>query len=331
MLSLAACDGCRSGSGSPHRADAASTQPATSATLLGGERGLDHVGIAVRDLAAATRTFRDVLGFNRPTEGTLPNGIHNMNYYFGDSTYLETMVAWDRGKAPWLASFTDSHEGAMFAVLAAFSPESTRAFLGRRGIAVGDPYSGTIRTEGEDAMPAEKWRTFFLPKGLLLGDPLYFIAYERKDRDEFLHKLEVPRIRRAFHHKNTALGLRAVWIAVRDLAEATRAYESIGLVKEAPFADAPLDANGQSFGAGAGEIRLLAPRSPTGPLATFLNDRGAGAIVGMTLVVGSVATAAAGIGERAHVTLEPAPALVGSAVRLPPEITHGVWMEMTQL
>src|SRR6202044_1867650 len=99
------------GSGSPPTGAGGATSD-----LLGGERGLDHVGVAVKDLDAATRAYHDVLGFDRPTEGKLPNGLRNVNYYFADSTYLETLTYWDRGKAEWLASFTDKHEGGLFAV-----------------------------------------------------------------------------------------------------------------------------------------------------------------------------------------------------------------------
>jgi catechol 2,3-dioxygenase-like lactoylglutathione lyase family enzyme len=330
LLFLTACDGCPSHP-TAHTDASRAVEGGPATTLLGGERGLDHVGIAVTDLDAATRTYRDVLGFNHPVEGTLPTGIHNMNYYFGDSTYLETMVAWDRAKAPWLASFTDSHEGALFAVLAAFSPETTTEFLGKRGVTVGKPYSGTIHTAGEgDAAPEEKWKTFFLPKKLLEGDPLYFISYGRKDRDDFLHKLEDPANRRKFHHRNTALGLRSVWIAVPDLVAAAQAYASIGLPWRATFEDAQLDAKGQRFEAGAGEVWLLASRSPDGPVAKLVKDRGGGSIMGVTIEAGSVEIAAKVIEEKAAVTLTPKPGLLGSSIRIPPELTHGVWIELAQ-
>ena len=84
--------------------------------LLGGELGLDHVAGAVRDLEVAQMTYRK-LGFTSPSPGRLPNGIQNINYYFVDTTYLETMSAWDAKKAGWLASFTRKHEGAYFLAL----------------------------------------------------------------------------------------------------------------------------------------------------------------------------------------------------------------------
>ena len=296
-------------------------------TLLGGERGLDHVGVAVKDLDAATRTYVDVLGFSRPQEGKLPNGIRNVNYYFADATYLETLVYWDRGKAAWLANFTDKHSGALFAVMSAFSPEATTRFLAGRGIAVGKTYSGTIQTGDEDAMPEEKWKTFFLPSGLLPGDPLYFISYARGPREDYLLKLGDPKNRRQLFHKNTALGIRAVWLAVRNLVEAVKAYESLGLARGRSFNDPALDADGQLFAAGAGEIWILAPRSASGAVADFLRERGGPGILGMTLLAGSVTRAAQVIGERAGTVLPTYQGLHGTSIRVPPEVTLGVWLE----
>ena len=288
------------------------------------------MGIAVKDLDAATHTYHDVLGFSRPTEGKLPNGIRNVNYYFADATYLETLVYWDRAKASWLADFTDKHSGALFAVLSALSPEGSTAFLAGRGITIGKPYSGTIQTAGDDAMPEEKWKTFFLPTGLLPGDPLYFISYQRGPRDDFLRKLEDRGARRLLYHENTALGVRAVWIAVGDLSAASRSYEAIGLPRGRAFADPALGASGQVFTAGAGEIWLLAPSTPDGKVSGFLRERGGSGILGVTLAAASVPAAAAPI---AHNTGAPVPTydgLLGASFRVGPELTQGVWLEFAQ-
>jgi catechol 2,3-dioxygenase-like lactoylglutathione lyase family enzyme len=300
-------------------------------SLLGGERGLDHVGVAVKDLDAATHVYHDVLGFSRPVEGRLPNGLRNVNYYFSDATYLETLVYWDRAKAKWLADFTDAHSGALFAVLSAYSPEATTAFLSARGIQIGAPISGTIQTAGEDgAVPQEKWKTFFLPRGLLPGDPLYFISYKRDERDAFLRQLDDPKARRQFLHKNTALGVRAVWFAVPDLAAASRAYDSIGLSRKRDFEDPALSASGRVFGAGEGELWLLAPKAPDGKTAVFLAERGGPGIMGVTLAAGSVEVAAKVIGEGTGAPMTTYAGQLGTSIRLGPELTLGVWLELSQ-
>lgn len=300
------------------------------ASLFGGERGLDHVGIAVQSLDEATRVYRDVLGFNHPIEGTLPNGIRNRNYYFSDSTYLETLVWWDRGKAQWVADFTDRRSGALFAVLSVYSPEGTTRFLADRGIRLGEPISGSIEVLGDDAAPREKWKTLFLPNGLLAGDPLYFISYGRAAREAYLHELDDPRARRMLHHKNTALGLRSVWLAVEDLIGASRACTSIGLPAGRSFDDPDLGAHGQVFGAGVGELWLVAPSSPNGKLAGFLRSHGSPGVAGITLRAGSVEVAAHVIEQGTGTRLPSYAGQAGMSVRVPPELAEGVWLEFAQ-
>ncbi len=333
LAGLSACtracgDGGSTTSSAPASATADADPRATS--LLGGERGLDHVGVAVKDLDATTHVYHDLLGFNRPVEGRLPNGLRNVNYYFSDATYLETLVYWDRVKAKWLADFTDAHSGALFAVVSAYSPDATTAFLSARGIQIGAPISGTIQTAGEDAAPPEKWKTFFLPKGTLPGDPLYFIAYKRDEREAFLSQLDDPRARRQFLHKNTALGMRAVWFAVPDLEAASRAYESIGLPRKRDFDDPTLAAKGRAFGAGAGEIWLLAPSAPDGKTALFLAERGGPGIMGITLAAGSISVAAKVIGEGTGAAMTTYDGQLGTSIRVGPELTLGVWLEFSQ-
>ena len=94
VLGMAALVACKNATpagpdaGTPSRADAGSAArpipriPYDPDTLLGGEVGIDHVGIAVRDLAAATRVYTEVLGFGLPQHGKLPTGIQNTNFFF---------------------------------------------------------------------------------------------------------------------------------------------------------------------------------------------------------------------------------------------------------
>jgi catechol 2,3-dioxygenase-like lactoylglutathione lyase family enzyme len=336
-LALLSCvlafSGCRCASPPAADPDGGNAPPihgeaaADPAALFGGERGLDHVGVAVRNLEEATHTYHDLLGFDRPIEGKLPNGLRNVNYYFGDSTYLETLSYWDREKAQKVAKFTDDHSGGLFAVLSVLSHESAAQFLSSRGIAVGQPISGTIQTAGEDAMPEEQWRTFFLPDGTLPGNPFFFIAYQRAPREEFLHKLEDMQNRLKLRHRNSALGIHSVWCAVADLAAATKAYESIGLVRGSPFDDPFLSADGQVLGAGAGEIWLFAPKSGKGKVADFLKERGEPGILGATIEVGSVAQAARVIGDRTGASLTTYEGVFGTSLRVGPELTQGIWLE----
>jgi hypothetical protein len=298
-----------------------------SSTLLGGERGLDHVGLAVKDLEHTGHTYQQLLGFGHPIEGKLGNGLRNANYYFGNATYIETLTADDREKGKWIADFADKHQGAKFAVLSVFSPEDTTKFLAGRGIQAGTPMPGAIQTPDLDAMPKEQWKTFSLPNGLLPGDPFFFIAYRRDMRDEFLEKSKSPQFRQQFRHRNTALGLLAVWLAVEDLAAATKTYESIGLSKGRAFEDAELGAKIQTFPSGVGEIWLMAKTSDTSKVADFLKERGGPGIMGLTVEVGSVPQA-----ERVIVSPTPLAKFdgaFGQAIRVGPDQAEGVWIEFT--
>jgi hypothetical protein len=272
-------------------------------------------------------TYQDLLGFGHPIEGKLGNGLRNANYYFGNATYIETIAADDREKGRWIAEFADKHQGAKFAVLSVFSPEDTTKFLARRDIQAGIPMPGAIQTPDLDAMPKEQWKTFSLPTGALPGDPFFFIAYRRDMRDEFLEKIKRPEFRQGFRHRNTALGLLAVWIAVEDLDAATTSYESIGLSKARSFQDAELGANVEVFPAGIGEIWLLGKASEQGKVADFLNERAGPGIMGLTVEVGSVAQA-----ERVIATPTPPTKFegaFGAAIRVGPDVAEGVWIEFT--
>jgi catechol 2,3-dioxygenase-like lactoylglutathione lyase family enzyme len=299
-------------------------------TLFGGERGLDHVGVAVPDLEAAARTYQDVLGFSKPQTGRLPNGIRNVNFYFADATYLELLTHYDRGKATWLADFTDQHSGALFVVLSAYSAEATAAFLARRGLRLSKPVSGTIQTAADQAMPQEKWQTFAYEKSPLPGDPLYFIAYHRPGREAYLEKLKDRRVRRLLYHDNTALGLQAVWLAVADLPRATQAFVGAGFTAGRTFSEPRLHAHGQAIAAGEGAIHLLASATPDGEIATFLRRRGGPGLVGVTIEAGSAAAAGRLIGARTRRTFTPAPGLLGPSVLIPPDLAHGVWLEFAE-
>ena len=333
-LLCGACDACRRAPG--QAPDAGAAAPASAPvlhadTLFGGERGLDHLGVAVPDLEAAGRTYQDYLGFSRPQVGKLPNGIRNINFYFADATYLELLTHYDRGKAPWLAKFTDGHSGALFVVLSVYSAEATAAFLAQRGLGISKPVSGTIQTSADQAMPEEKWKTFSFATAPLPGDPLYFIAYNRRARDGYLEKLKDRRVRRTLYHDNTALGLKAVWLAVLDLDHATQSFTAAGFTAGRRFTDPRLHASGQVIETGQGAIHLLASATPDGEIAQFLRQRGGPGLIGMTIEAGSVAAAARLVGERTRRTFTPAPGLLGPSVLIPPDLAHGVWLEFAEL
>jgi len=87
----------------------------TKSTVLGSGNGIDHVGIAVRDLETAKKTYRDVLGFAVFAFGKESHGVRSGSSYL-ESGLLELVTPWDRTKpiGAVLATFLEKHEGAMY-------------------------------------------------------------------------------------------------------------------------------------------------------------------------------------------------------------------------
>ena len=110
-----------------------------SSPLLGSGHGVDHVGIAVRDLAAAKNLYQQ-LGFLVDPGGHLPDGKEDLMVNFSDDTYLELITVYDRQKASkaegsaWIASWLERHEGSAFLGLDVSSAAQTAEQL--RGIRV---------------------------------------------------------------------------------------------------------------------------------------------------------------------------------------------------
>jgi hypothetical protein len=296
-------------------------------SLLGGERGLDHVGVAVRDLDAARRAYA-LLGFANPQAGRLPNGLENVNFYFGNATYLELLTAYDKAKAAGVARFLDAEgAGAMFFVLAVFSAEETSRFLAKRGLVTGSPIPGRIETPGTPGDGLPMWHTLFVSAPAFAANPFFFIAYDRAIRNVTLKGIKDDSLRRrAFAHPNKALGITSVWLAVRDLDEARRQYLELGLVASAPVQQAYLGAHGVEMRAGQGSLLLLSPDGPDTRLAQFLGRRAA-ALVGLAVQVESVAWTQGLLQRRLATTLPAYRGSAGPAVLVPPERAAGTFVE----
>jgi catechol 2,3-dioxygenase-like lactoylglutathione lyase family enzyme len=289
------------------------------------ERGLDHVGIAVKDLDAARATFHDGLGFGGMESGRLPNGIQNINYYFEDSTYLETLTAWDAQKAGWLADFVAKHEGESFAVLSVSSAQQTKEFLDGRGTKTGAPIEGSIQTARSNG---GHWQTLFFDHSPLPADPIFFIAYPPEVRAKNLAKLaEAVRSGKIYKHPNGALGVKAAWLAVSDLDAAVKSFEAIGMPADAAISEPRLGAKGRTIDAGQGKIFLVTPSTPDGEVAKLLKERGGPGLMGLSIEVSILGVAQ---GFVARFTSKPAltgAGVLGQSVWV---FAHGSWLELFQ-
>jgi catechol 2,3-dioxygenase-like lactoylglutathione lyase family enzyme len=304
--------------------------PASPASLLGGERGLDHVNLATRDLEAVTRTLEQRLGFGPAIRGQLPNGLANANYYFEDASYLEVLAATDPQGAPWVPRFLERGPGLMKLVLAVHSAEESAAFLRQRGVDTLAPVAGTIQHQGKRQNRGELWRKLLFHPSPLPCDCMFLIAYDAGDRAALLRNVEDGTFRLRFRHPNTARGLRAVYWAVPDLDAAARGFTRIGLTAGPAFPEPRFQAQARRVEAGIGEILLLAPTAKDGPTARYLEGRGGSGLFGASIAVRELEAARrlaeAGTGR----SFPPGRAPLGPAILIPPEVAHGAWIELVE-
>lgn len=346
LLCLSAVIACKEQPRSKPSGPAATSQPAAKAksktpspsqplrgaksdALLGAERGFDHVGVVVKDLTAAAANYQ-ALGFGNPQPGRLPNGIQNINFYFGDSTYLELLTHYDAVKAKGVASFVARHgDGAMFFVLAVSSYGQTSAFLRRQGHPVGRPFPGRIKSKGFSGQRT-MWHTFFFaPPKPLPGDPFFFITYRRSLRRFLLDKLADPKIRaKSFSHPNTALGLKAAYLVAANLDQTRSTYARIGLPAKAAAPLATFGAQASTIDAGQGHLALLSAKG--GKVAAFRKRRGDGAIFALTIEVAELDKARALIAKHLGQAPTVSAGLFGQSFFVPPDKAHGVWLEFVQ-
>ena len=309
--------------------------------VLGDGRGLDHIVIFVRDLEAAKDTYRDTLGFAVPPRGdvyTLPSGFKFSETAFRETfQYLEWREIDDRKKAEQYRSrfvnFVEKHEGALILVLDVSSAKSTTNFLRRRGFNVSDPFRAPPYTE---PLPSSGGTVTF-EKTFEPADPELGITDASPTKAiAFTEYSAVVKETRATEkpedwptHPNTARRIASVWIAVKNLRTATRAYASIGLHPSKKRRLPVLGGVGREIEAGQGVILLLQPQGGSGKVAAFLADRGEG-IMGVSIEVRDLKAAREYIEKTTKRTFTPYPGSYGQSILIPGDLAHGVWLELFQ-
>jgi catechol 2,3-dioxygenase-like lactoylglutathione lyase family enzyme len=309
-----------------HAMSEPSTSPATRpASVLGDGWGLDHVVHVVRDLAAAEELYRSRLGFTVSPGGSFPNygDVRNSIIGFG-KTYIEVLTAKPEGAiglGQMVAAFLQEHEGAVMVGVAVSSAQQAADFLSERGFTIAGPIGGTITMDDDTEEPPERWRYVMFTQPVVPADAIFFLEYGSTPGSA----IEAP----PAQHANTARRLASVWMAVRDLAAATAAYESIGLPAVRELRHERLGATGRVIGAGTGEIWLLEAAEEGGAVASFLARRGDG-VIGMGIEVTSLDDASASLAADIQQRIAPYDGPAGRAVLLDPDLTHGVWIELFQ-
>jgi catechol 2,3-dioxygenase-like lactoylglutathione lyase family enzyme len=222
---------------------------------------VDHLVIAVSDLDAATRDYRE-LGFTVVPGGRHTGiGTYNSLVAFRDGSYLELIAFYEpRDDHRWWAPLQKGGGLVDFCLQTDDLPGDTRA-LRAAGIDISEPEKrDRKRPDGKEI----RW-VFSLARGAHRGVAPFIIADET-GRDE-----RVPRERA---HANGVTGIGALTVAVDDVARVRRWYAAVAKQPGADVARPDLEAAGARFVLGPHTFDFVAPADPASPLTAWLAARG---------------------------------------------------------
>lgn len=225
---------------------------------------IDHLVILVRRLGDAIAAYRE-LGFQVVPGGEHPDGTHNALIGFADGTYLE-LIAFqaERPHDHRWHEFLATDGGLIDVCLGADDVEAILEEVRARGLGYRGPVPGA-RTR-PDGMQIS-WRLGLQPEGRT-GELPFFIE------DLTPRELRVPSGDRATH-ANGVIGVRAVVVAVRNLAGAADLYGKL-LGTQAPTHVADEIVYMVGTGTRQQEIRLAHSGDSDSPLAQRVQRQGGG-------------------------------------------------------
>jgi catechol 2,3-dioxygenase-like lactoylglutathione lyase family enzyme len=180
-------------------------------------QGIDHVVIAVRDLAVASDDYAR-LGFTVTPGGEHTGGVtHNALISFADGSYFE-LIAFKEPDRPqnhkWWATFARGEGTVDFALLSE-SVDFEGDRLKQAGIELDGPHDGgRLRPDGQHIA----WRNLGLKSA---GVPLPFMIEDVTTRE-----LRVP-AGAATEHELGVTGITGLILPVADLDRATGPYQTL--------------------------------------------------------------------------------------------------------
>lgn len=298
----------------------ASTSDQTSMRqpLLAGGRGIDHVTILTRNLAAASDEYASRLGFTVGPPRRHSFGLTSASIYFADDTFIELSGVHDGAKVVEVGEgfAVNADEGVRWVTLHSGLITETASFLKQRGIPVWGPF-----TLPADAKPGQWTRRLIGPEGQVFpGGRLYFVEYndglysERRAED-------AADVRTRHVHANSVLGLRSVWVAVRDLRAAAAAYEAAGLIAGPEIRLDVLDTNSREIRTPGGTILLVQTRPETESAGS--QD----SFSGISLKTENLDRVRALIRQSQSLELRPYQGLYGRSILVPATLARGAWIE----
>jgi len=224
-------------------------------------QGIDHIVIAVVDLAVASRNYEG-LGFTVVPGGRHPVGTHNALIAFADGAYIE-LIAFERNNRQhrWWAAARNG--GGLI------------DFCMRTDDLAGDREAFREAGVEMEVAPGERVRPDGYRLRWTLAQPVpphAFIA-------PFLIEDETPREERVpgeHRHRNGVCGIAAIIIAVEDVIVPQRICSAVLRHNGEPLRHEDLLARGVRFRVGPHALEFIAPEQVSSPLSHSLKSRGAG-------------------------------------------------------
>jgi catechol 2,3-dioxygenase-like lactoylglutathione lyase family enzyme len=223
-------------------------------------RGIDHIVIAVPDLALAQKSY-EALGFTVVPGGRHPVGSHNALIALADGSYIELIAFYEPSpRHKWWLPLQKGGGLVDFCMQTDDLLGDTAAWR-RAGVAIDDPSPlSRVRPDGYHL----KW-VLSIPRDAHKG-VVPFLIQDETPREE--------RVPRQHRHPNGATGIGVLTVTVDDVATVRGWYEnSLGRPGQ-PVVRTDLAAGGVRFPVGPHTIELLAPREPASPLTGWLAQRG---------------------------------------------------------
>jgi catechol 2,3-dioxygenase-like lactoylglutathione lyase family enzyme len=257
--------------------------------------GLDHVPIAVTDLARAADDYR-ALGFALKPGRPHDDGIQNQHVKFADGTELELITAPTARDALTTTYRRHLERGEGPAFMALFAPDMAAADARLTALAIAHARSG-----GAIDFPAAG------------GLGYIFLSGRNKSPTDLPEH---------FAHANTAESLIRVWLAGDDLFRERRLLVDLGaaLGETSVHVPEPMRAAVARLQDG-GDVLLL-----PGSRQVVPGRR----VVGVTLRVANLETARAILRQAQTKAPDVVSSPYGRSVFLPPSRTHGIWLEFLE-
>lgn len=220
--------------------------------------GIDHIVIAVPDLATASKNY-EMLGFTVVPGGRHPVGTHNALIAFADGAYIELIAFYEKNpEHKWWLPLQRGGGLVDFCMQTDDLLGDTAAFR-RAGVEIDDPSPlSRVRPDGYQL----QWVLSIARPGYRGVAP--FLIQDQTPREE--------RIPRQTTHANGATGLGTLTVAVQ--APVGRWYAAVlGRPAQAIVSES-LGAAGERFVVGPHGLDFLRPAAPSSPLRAWLEARG---------------------------------------------------------